>query len=496
MKLVKNLKNQVLKKIKSGECEEIVARNNLPLFISLQRTGVQIRNTELNFDNRLKSSFNLGPNLYMVKKEIKLLEKRLENKFDENNNFLKIYFNKVETDCQAYINKAESINRRSQTCSGSEELIKLFEEYVGESIKMMAHLFPPLSIEAIIIAKIKNRFAKMPAFINNKPLMDDVLLSLLTPSEPSTLLMRKMTILKLGIKLKNGIINESSLKIKQEQQKLNWVFDHVFNLQKENFSKFLKEVKIAAKNNPEFQLNKIRAELHEIKALKIKFFKKYNLSASSQFLIKMASQLPNLRFRRLEVFFQAGAILRNDLLPTISRQIGISVNDLRYLYYWEILDLLRGKKIKLIESLNRRNGFGLFVIGDKVQSLSANEVDDLKKKIIIKNSLTQKIEGHVACRGKVVGLVKIVNNVNDIYKFKEGDILVTAMTTPDYISIMKKAAAFVTDEGGISCHAAIVAREMGKPCIIGTKIVTKTLRDGDKVEVDAYVGVVKILKRA
>jgi len=303
MKLVKNLKNQVLKKIKSEECEEIVARNNLPLFISLQRTGVQIKNKELNFDNRLKSSFNLGPNLYMVKKEIKLLEKRLKNKFDENNNFLEIYFNKIETDCQTYINKAESINERSKVCINPEGLINLFEEYVKESIKMMAHLFPPLSIETIIIAKIKSEFAKMPAFKNNQLLIDNTLLSLLTSSEPSTLLVRKMAILKLAIKLKNKIINENSFEIKQEHKRFNWVFDHVFNLQKENFSKFLKEVKIAIKNNPEVKLNKIRAELHEVKILKKKLFKKYNLSTNNQFLVKMAGQLPNLRFRRLEGFF-------------------------------------------------------------------------------------------------------------------------------------------------------------------------------------------------
>jgi pyruvate,water dikinase len=59
---------------------------------------------------------------------------------------------------------------------------------------------------------------------------------------------------------------------------------------------------------------------------------------------------------------------------------------------------------------------------------------------------------------------------------------------------MNKASAFITDEGGITCHAAIVARELNKPCIIGTKIATKVLKDGDMVEVDAERGVVRIIK--
>ncbi len=68
------------------------------------------------------------------------------------------------------------------------------------------------------------------------------------------------------------------------------------------------------------------------------------------------------------------------------------------------------------------------------------------------------------------------------------------MTSPDYILAMEKAAGFITDEGGLTCHAAIVAREMNKPCLIGTKIATKVLKDGDMVEVDAAKGIVKIIK--
>jgi pyruvate,water dikinase len=77
---------------------------------------------------------------------------------------------------------------------------------------------------------------------------------------------------------------------------------------------------------------------------------------------------------------------------------------------------------------------------------------------------------------------------------KKNFILVTSMTHPKDIMLLKKASAIVTDEGGILCHAAIVAREMKKPCIIGTKIATQVLKDGDMVEVDAERGAVKILK--
>ncbi len=108
---------------------------------------------------------------------------------------------------------------------------------------------------------------------------------------------------------------------------------------------------------------------------------------------------------------------------------------------------------------------------------------------------TTKFKGRIACRGNARGIVKIITRRQDFSKIKEGNILVTSMTTPDMVPIMKKAAAFVTDEGGVTCHAAIISREMNKPCIIGTKIATRVLKDGDLVEVDADKGVVRILKR-
>ena len=70
------------------------------------------------------------------------------------------------------------------------------------------------------------------------------------------------------------------------------------------------------------------------------------------------------------------------------------------------------------------------------------------------------------------------------------------MTRPEFVPLMRKAKAIITDEGGITCHAAIISRELKILCIIGTKTATRLLKDGDLVEVDANTGVVKILKRA
>lgn len=105
----------------------------------------------------------------------------------------------------------------------------------------------------------------------------------------------------------------------------------------------------------------------------------------------------------------------------------------------------------------------------------------------------KELSGAIAYPGKKIGKVRVINKPEDIGKMATGDILVSLATTPSIVPAMKKAAAIVTDEGGLTCHAAIVSRELGITCVIGTKIATKVLKDGDLVEVDADNGVVRIL---
>jgi phosphoenolpyruvate synthase/pyruvate phosphate dikinase len=108
---------------------------------------------------------------------------------------------------------------------------------------------------------------------------------------------------------------------------------------------------------------------------------------------------------------------------------------------------------------------------------------------------SDQVKGTTAYKGFIRGYVKIVRNRESFSKVNKGDIIVSPMTTPDYMTVLQKVAAIITDEGGITSHAAIISRELKKPCIIGTKIATIVLKDGDLVEVDADNGTVRILER-
>ena len=100
------------------------------------------------------------------------------------------------------------------------------------------------------------------------------------------------------------------------------------------------------------------------------------------------------------------------------------------------------------------------------------------------------LKGETASAGVYTGSVKLVHSASELGKIQKGDILVTPMTTPDMVPAMQKAGAIVTNEGGMTCHAAIVSREMGIPCIVGTEHATEVLKDGEIVTVHASRGIV------
>ena len=100
------------------------------------------------------------------------------------------------------------------------------------------------------------------------------------------------------------------------------------------------------------------------------------------------------------------------------------------------------------------------------------------------------LKGETASAGVYTGPVKVVHDPKELNKVQKGDVLVTAMTTPDMVPAMQRAGAIVTDEGGMTCHAAIVSREMGTPCVVGTQHATDLLKDGEVITVHATRGIV------
>lgn len=227
-------------------------------------------------------------------------------------------------------------------------------------------------------------------------------------------------------------------------------------------------------------------------------------------LIMVAIEVPeyfseNLTKRTLNLCFQIrkqnefvykiGFEIQNKLLNCLEKEKKLAKDSLSFLTMPEFNNFVRIGDLPKDVALRQR----FILVKKTINSESIFKKPEVIKKMgLIDDEIenVSELKGNIAFKGKVTGLVKIIQLISDAVKIEKGNVLVTSMTDPRYLPIMQKAAAFVTDEGGITCHAAIVARELKKPCIIGTKIATKVLKDGDLVEVDAEKGVVTILKRA
>lgn len=146
--------------------------------------------------------------------------------------------------------------------------------------------------------------------------------------------------------------------------------------------------------------------------------------------------------------------------------------------------------------INQRQKLVFFARTNKTICLSGKKAAEFlrrKTKTEKLNLNVSQVTGTVAYPGKVKGIVKIINSPKEMDKMRRGDILVAQTTNPNLMPVIRQAAAIATDEGGLTCHAAIVSRELKIPCVVGTKIASKFLKDGDLVEVDANKGTVKKL---
>lgn len=126
---------------------------------------------------------------------------------------------------------------------------------------------------------------------------------------------------------------------------------------------------------------------------------------------------------------------------------------------------------------------------DKIYMLQSRPVTTIQKKEEPKKVIEAVLLGGLgASPGIASGKVKVVTNLDELDKVNEGDILVSPMTTPDMVPAMERAAGIITDEGGLTCHAAIVSRELGTPAVVGTKESTNALKDGMVVTIDGDKG--------
>ncbi len=275
--------------------------------------------------------------------------------------------------------------------------------------------------------------------------------------------------------------NYADIKILDSNFFINRVLELQHNCSTEKIDQKLKEIKEAP------FLTKRRKKT---------LFKEFQPSEKLKLFVEINEIFARMQDQRKSYVLKANHYNKM-ILEEIGKHFNYSLENLWFYSFNELVIAIKNNIwLPTEEILRRKHHIISISTKNKKIIISGKDADEFSALLTKKQLNDQNIHGVVARNGKVSGVVKIILKTDDFYKFEKDNILVSSMTRPEMAPIMKLAVAFVTDEGGITSHAAIISRELGIPCIIGTKIATQVLKDGDLVEVDADNGVVRILEKA
>jgi phosphoenolpyruvate synthase/pyruvate phosphate dikinase len=292
-------------------------------------------------------------------------------------------------------------------------------------------------------------------------------------------------------------------------QEYPWLFFNTFN--KDVIHKFLEtkfsDLKSVSEDERKEHIEQAKENLKRHSEKHKELLEQLGSDPDISYLSRVFGELAVDRLR-MKAWWGGAEFLFLPMFEEISNRAGISVTKLLMSYTVDnMLMLLReGKRLSNENIEDRRK---LYAVALENGDYSFNESEQARKKyeeligeVDSSSEGSEEITGVSANVGRAKGKARIIvvedlkRLLEDMDRFKEGDIMVTTMTQPTMVSLARKAAAIVTNEGGITSHASILAREYGIPCIVGTRTATFVIKDGDEIEVDADKGVVKVIKRA
>jgi phosphoenolpyruvate synthase/pyruvate phosphate dikinase len=311
-------------------------------------------------------------------------------------------------------------------------------------------------------------------------------------------------------KLKQKITLKNGLRLFGNKNSFNkYVYD--FNEYKKNSIKFFEKI-ISKKNILKKDLKNFFDLISKFWFFysKTEFFytdNAYIKSQNNKIIAKNLKKLEKIKnygrkHMNKMIFGKSSYLIK--VLSIISKQFNISINNLLWMSKNEILDLYDENKINISKIKQRKNAYVFFIQNKTLLNFEGKKAKNFISSFVVKDLKNINIiKGTTANSGRVIGKAKVLFYGADnfdkvsklIKKMKNRDILVTETTSPEIMPACKKAAAILTNQGGLLSHAAIVSRELKIPCIVGLENITKIVKDGDILDVDANQGIVKILKR-
>jgi pyruvate,water dikinase len=402
-------------------------------------------------------------------------------------------YKRIEDQSKKFIKIARAVVTNSEKLS-DKKLSERIKGFLDEYQNTIGAIGVPTIIDLVVEEKLKNILQQ-----GGISKIEGALASLAIPYKQVETSKEKDDLLTIADTIRSEGIDLESKKIarliRKHYENYGWLHSTLFlgNLYTEKEIKTELQ-KILTKPAGQKKIMAQEREIHLAEAKEI--IKKIN-SSEGKALAEFFQKSVYYRTARLEWMNKACFIAR-PLLEECAKRLDIAFDDLIYLLPTELISSVEnGKILNEQEALVRERQNGYAFISDNNQEyvlVVGHDLALLKSKFSKEHEASaETIRGITAFKGIARGKVVIVKDRSELHMVEQGDILVTRLTTPDFVIAMKKAAAIVTDLGGITSHAAVTSRELKIPCVVGTKNSTKILKRGDMVEVDADQGIIKIL---
>lgn len=392
------------------------------------------------------------------------------------------------------------IKRQNFASTSTQELLATLKKFDEKALKLLAFTSPTHPIALVI----ENQLREIVAKHESNPAKRDELISTLTfPTRENTPVIENRELMKIASEITklspvpsspSALPSKLKSKLGHHVEKFGFLGARGAGLKCWSVQDlFGRLVEMCREPNLKEKIKKSEKEASSNKTETQAIAKKLKFSQEETALVEAAKEIVYFRTYRTEVMYHIYSDVDN-LLTEIAKRFGYSLQQVKSMTTNEILNL--GNAEVDVKLLKEREKFFAITCDSRIEIFAGNSLEKVKHLMLEQKLNVSELKGTIACKGKVSGFAKVVLTAAELSKVTQGDVLVTIMTTPDFVPAMQRAAAFVTNEGGITCHAAIIARELNKPCIIGTKTATKAFQDGDLLEVDADKGTVKVLKKA
>ncbi len=360
-------------------------------------------------------------------------------------------------------------------------------------------------------------------FENSKEKREKIFIALTTPSENSRLnlhdleqltFVRRLLEHKIFAKTKNidRLIKKDKIvseKLEEIMKKYAWISAQEGSeaLSRDHYVSKIGEICQSGKEAILGKISEIKNKPKIVKQKKTELIKKYKINQKLADLCESVADLAELRLN-IRLWWTEASFFSLPLFQQLNKRAGLSQSKLNgfcyseYLLKNEVAEVLLSNKKISNSNIRKRVKRSLLLMEQKViKFFIGEEADKIEKQYIREKDLSEikEIKGKIANKGFARARAWVISpsipdQLEKARRMRRGDILVAAMTRPQFIEAISKSSAIITDEGGLTCHAAIVSREFNKPCIIGTQVATKIIKDGDWLEVDANKGIIKILK--